>query len=144
VGATRFHIQLPFVLESALAGLAGGIIAAGALFGLRIALIDHRFSHQEFTPVLTHGDVWTVIGYVIVAGMVASSLMAFIALRRHVNAAEPKRPSRSLRKSIPPPRATREQEPAKQPVAGAIVTYGPKGSTGVPGAHVSNGSHRRR
>ena len=61
VGATRFHIQLPFVLESALAGLAGGIIAGGALFGLRIALIDHRFSHQEFTPVLSHSDVWTVI-----------------------------------------------------------------------------------
>jgi cell division transport system permease protein len=144
VGATRFHIQLPFVLESALAGLAGGIIAAGALFGLRVALIDHRFSHQEFTPVLTHGDVWTVIGYVIVAGMVASSLMAFIALRRHVNAAEPKRPSRSLRKSIPPPRAGREEGPVKQPLAGAIVTYGPKGSTGVPGAHEPAGSHRRR
>jgi hypothetical protein len=131
------------VLESALAGLAGGIIAAGALFGLRVALIDHRFSHQEFTPVLSHGDVWTVIGYVIVAGMLASSLMAFVALRRHVNAAEPKRPSRSLRKSIPPPRAGAEKV-VKQPLAGAIVTYGPKGSTGVPGAHVANGSHRRR
>ncbi len=84
-----------------------------------------------------------MIVYVIVAGMGASSLMAFIALRRHVSAAEPKRPSRSLRKSIPPPRAARE-EPAKKPLAGAIVTYGPKGSTGSPGAHVPNGSHRRR
>jgi cell division transport system permease protein len=126
VGATRFHIQLPFVIESALAGLAGGIIAGGALFGLRIALIDHRFSHQEFTPVLSHGDVWTVIGYVIVAGMLASSLMAFIALRRHVNAAEPKRPSRSLRKSIPPPRAGVE-EVAKRPAVAPASTVSTAG-----------------
>jgi cell division transport system permease protein len=128
VGATRFHIQLPFVLESAIAGLAGGILAGGALFGLRVALIDHRFSHQQFTPVLTHGDVWTVIGYVLIAGAGASSLMAFIALRRHVNAAEPKKPSRSLRKSIPPPRVALE-ELAKRPMAGA---------SGI------NGNHRRR
>ncbi len=131
VGATRFHIQLPFVLESAIAGLAGGIVAGGALFGLRVALIDHRFSHQEFTPVLSHGDVWTVIAYVLIAGAGASSLMAFIALRRHVNAAEPKRPSRSLRKSIPPPRVGLE-ELAKRPMAT------------VNAASSANGSHRRR
>ena len=29
VGATRIHIQLPFILESAMAGLAGGVVAGG-------------------------------------------------------------------------------------------------------------------
>jgi hypothetical protein len=72
--------------------------------------------------------VWTVIGYVLLAGAGASSLMAFIALRRHVNAAEPKRPSRSLRKSIPPPRVGLE-ELAKKPLVGA---------------NSANGNHRRR
>jgi hypothetical protein len=95
---------------------------------LRIALIDHRFSHQEFTPVLTHGDVWTVIAYVLIAGAGASSLMAFIALRRHVNAAEPKKPSRSLRKSIPPPRVGLEELANKS----------------MAGAQAANGNHRRR
>jgi cell division transport system permease protein len=104
IGATRLHIQLPFVIESALAGLAGGLIAAGTLFGLRIALIDHRFSHQQFTPVLSHGDVWQVIGYVLIAGVGSAALMAFLALHRHVRAAEPKRPTRSLRKTVPAPR----------------------------------------
>ncbi len=131
VGATRFHIQLPFILESAIAGLAGGVLAGASLFGLRIALIDHRFSHQQFTPVLSHGDVWQVIGYVLIAGAAASSLMAFIALRRHVNAAEPKRPSRSLRKSIPSPRAGLE-EVSKRPEPAAASTS------------AANGSHRRR
>ncbi len=112
VGATRIHIQLPFILESALAGLAGGLLAGATIFGLRIALIDHRFSHQQFTPVLSHSDVWAVIGYVILAGVGASALMAFIALRRHVRAAEPKRPSRQQRLSgaagVPAPRTSPE------------------------------------
>jgi cell division transport system permease protein len=128
VGATRFHIQLPFILESTIAGLAGGILAAGALLGLRVALIDHRFSHQQFTPVLTHADVWQVIGYVLLVGAGASALMAFIALRRHVKAAEPRRPSRQLRKSIPPPRVGLE-ELAKRPLETANGT---------------NANHRRR
>jgi cell division transport system permease protein len=109
VGATRIHIQLPFILESALAGLAGGALAGGTIFGLRIALIDHRFSHQQFTPVLTHADVWQVIVYVLLASAVASSLMAFVALRRHVRATEPKRPSRSLRKALPEPSIAGEE-----------------------------------
>ncbi len=116
VGATRLHIQLPFILESAIAGLAGGVLAAGAILGLRVALIDHRFSHQQFTPVLTAADVWQVIFYVLIAGAGASSLMAFIALRRHVRAAEPKRPSRQLRKAVPPPRATVE-DPSRVPLS---------------------------
>ncbi len=128
VGATRMHIQLPFVLESTIAGLAGGVVAGGALYGLRIALIDHRFSHQQFTPVLTAGDVWKVIFYVLLAGAASSALMAFFALRRHVRAAEPKRPSRSLRKMVPPPRT------ASEPV------------TGGPGHKVvlAGSGHRRR
>ena len=110
IGATRLHVQLPFVLESAMAGLAGGLMAGGALYGLRVALIDHRFSRQQFTPVLTHGDVWQVISYVVIAGVVAAALMASLALRRHVRAAEPKRPSRSLRKAVPTPRAAHPSE----------------------------------
>jgi cell division transport system permease protein len=108
VGATRMHIQLPFIIESMIAGLAGGVVAGGTLYGLRIALIDHRFSHQQFTPVLSGGDVWQVIGYVLIAGAGSSALMAFFALRRHVRAAEPKRPSRQLRKLVPPPRTPAE------------------------------------
>jgi cell division transport system permease protein len=102
VGATRLHIQLPFILESMIAGLTGGVLAGGTLYALRIILIDHRFSHQQFTPVLTGGDVWQVIFYVLLAGAGSAALMAFFALRRHVRAAEPKRPSRSDFTSVPP------------------------------------------
>jgi cell division transport system permease protein len=116
IGATRLHIQLPFVLESAMAGLAGGVIAAGTLFGLRVALIDHRFSHQQFTPVLTHGDVWQVIIYVLIAGVLAAALMAFLALRRHVRAAEPKRPSRAMRRAVPAPREAHRSEQVRETV----------------------------
>jgi cell division transport system permease protein len=133
VGATRIHIQLPFILESALAGLAGGVLAGGTIFGLRVVLIDHRFSHQQFTPVLSHGDVWAVIGYVVLAGVGASALMAFIALRRHVRAAEPKRPSRQqrqLRGNVPAPRT------APEPVTAS-------GSQGGPAATPVGGRRRR-
>ncbi len=131
VGATRLHIQLPFILESAIAGLLGGVLAGGTIFGLRIALIDHRFSHQQFTPVLTHGDVWQVIGYVLLAGAVASSLMAFVALRRHVRAAEPKRPTRAMRRTVvPAPRTPVETVPpatATQPSGGSRRTHATAG-----------------
>ena len=125
VGATRMHIQLPFILESTIAGLAGGLIAGGTLFGLRIALIDHRFSHQQFTPVLTHADVWRVIVYVILAGAASSALMAFVALRRHVRAAEPKRPSRALRSAVPAPRTALEPATATATATAAGAASGP-------------------
>jgi cell division transport system permease protein len=133
VGATRIHIQLPFILESALAGLAGGLLAGASILSLRVVLIDHRFSHQQFTPVLSHGDVWAVIGYVILAGVGASALMAFVALRRHVRAAEPKRPSRQqrqLRGTVPAPRT------APEPVTAS-------GSQAGPGATAGGGRRRR-
>ncbi len=125
IGATRLHIQLPFVLESAIAGLAGGLIAGGTLYALRVVLIDHRFSRQQFTPVLTAGDVWQVIAYVVIAGVLAAALMAFLALRRHVRAAEPKPPSRAQRRAVPPPRsAPASESPRTVDVRERVITGG--------------------
>ena len=40
VGASNLYIQLPFILEGAIAGLIGGLFAAILLVGSKIVLID--------------------------------------------------------------------------------------------------------
>jgi len=104
VGASNAYIRAPFVLESAAAGLLGGVLASGALVTLYVVLVRGVFSHQHFTTLITAGDVAKVSGMALVAGVLLSSLMAWVALRRHLRAADPKR--------LPRRRATDVAEPS--------------------------------
>jgi cell division transport system permease protein len=94
VGASNAYIRAPFVLESAAAGLLGGLLASAAMVALYLALVRDVFSHQHFTTLITASDVAKVSLLAIVAGILLSSLMAWVALRRHLKAADPKRPPR--------------------------------------------------
>jgi cell division transport system permease protein len=91
VGASNAYIRAPFVLESAAAGLLGGVLASAALVTLYLVLVRGVFSHQHFTTLITAGDVAAMSLRAIVFGVLLSSLMAWVALRRHLRAADPKR-----------------------------------------------------
>jgi cell division transport system permease protein len=129
VGASNAFIRAPFVLESAAAGLFGGLLASAALIGLYFAMVRNVFSHQHFTTLITGGDVARMSLLAVAAGVLLSSLMAWVALRRHLKAAEPKRASRRRRADIPAPRDGRR------------VGTGPATSAGR-GAPIPSGSHR--
>jgi cell division transport system permease protein len=86
VGATNATIRAPFVLESAAAGGVGGLLAAGALVGVKIYLVDAHFARQTTFPLLGWDAVWPTVAVVVLTGMLASAAMAAAALRRHLRA----------------------------------------------------------
>ncbi len=85
VGATNTTIGAPFVLESAVAAVAGGALAAGVLVAAKVYLVDHRFARQDLFPMFGWSSVWIVVGGVVAGGVVASGAMSFVALRRHLH-----------------------------------------------------------
>ncbi|OAA20118.1 cell division protein FtsX [Frankia sp. EI5c] len=84
VGATNAAIRAPFVLESALAGLVGGLLAVGVLLLAKIYLVDGRFAHQTMFPLFGWDAVWMAAGTVLAVGVTAAAGMASVALRRHL------------------------------------------------------------
>jgi cell division transport system permease protein len=103
VGASNAYIRAPFVLESAASGLLGGVLAGAALVGLHLGLVRRAFASQHFTTLIGAGDVARVCLLALIAGVALSSAMAWVALRRHLKAADPKRLPRRRASDVPEP-----------------------------------------
>ncbi|MBX6388306.1 MAG: FtsX-like permease family protein [Frankia sp.] len=86
VGATNATIRAPFVLECGLAGLAGGLVAGGALVAAKVFLVDGHFGHQTTFPLFGWDAVWLSAATVVAIGALAAAAMAVLALRRHLHA----------------------------------------------------------
>ena len=85
VGASNLYIQLPFLLEGAIAGLLGGALASGLLAFGKYALIDRVLRPSiKFTNWVGWDAVFTLIPLLLVAGVVLSSAASFVTLRRHL------------------------------------------------------------
>ncbi len=85
VGASNLYIQLPFLLEGAIAGLLGGALASGLLALGKYALIDRVLRPSiKFTNWVGWDAVFTLIPLLLVAGVVLSSAASFVTLRRHL------------------------------------------------------------
>src|SRR5690625_7975641 len=55
VGASNFYIQLPFLLEGAIAGLIGGLIASGFIVATRFTLLTQIEGWFQFDVALGPG-----------------------------------------------------------------------------------------
>ncbi|WP_174549502.1 permease-like cell division protein FtsX [Nocardiopsis trehalosi] len=84
VGASNFYIQLPFLLEGAVAGLLGGIIASGFIVAARVFLLDRIQSWFQFDVTLTAGAVASVIGVSLILGVLLCTVTSFLTLRRYL------------------------------------------------------------
>src|SRR3954468_4888377 len=69
VGASNLYIQLPFVLEGAIAGLIGGVIAAILLVGSKVLLIGQLESSLSLATKLSWTQVAGVIIFSIAVGV---------------------------------------------------------------------------
>ena len=86
VGASDLYIQGPFVLESAVAGLIGGILGAGAVALLKIVLIDGGV-HAMFGNVVNYvgwGAVVSILPILLVVGVVLAGLTSLLTLQRYL------------------------------------------------------------
>jgi cell division transport system permease protein len=84
VGATRWMVQLPFVIEAMIAAAVGGVLAMGALALGRVALVDSVLGQQVGSGVLPTVDGNSIIivgGTVALCGVAVSALTAWITLR---------------------------------------------------------------
>ncbi|MGV9311611.1 permease-like cell division protein FtsX [Streptomyces sp. NPDC003691] len=87
VGASSFYIQLPFILEAAIAGLLGGLLAVAMLITGRYFLIDHGLALAEKMPLINFigwDALVTKLPLVVAIGLLMPALAAFIALRKYL------------------------------------------------------------
>ena len=85
VGASKFYIQLPFLLESVIAALLGASIAVAAIVGVKIALVDRFLEPQfQFTPFVGWDSVWQISFVLVVLGVGLSAVAAVLTLRRYL------------------------------------------------------------
>ncbi|NGO78349.1 ABC transporter permease [Streptomyces sp. YC504] len=87
VGASSFYIQLPFIAEAAFAGVLGAGLAAILLVSGRYFMIDGGLHLAEKMPLVNFvgmGEVFAVLPFVIVIGLLMPALAAFFALRKYL------------------------------------------------------------
>jgi cell division transport system permease protein len=83
VGASNFAIQVPFILEGTVIGVAGSALA------VLLLIVFREFVHSELkTPLLVQFGEWSMLGFalpiVILIGIVLPSLASFLTLQRHL------------------------------------------------------------
>ncbi|MDT0301633.1 permease-like cell division protein FtsX [Streptomonospora wellingtoniae] len=84
VGASNFYIQLPFLLEGAIAGLIGGVIASGFIVAARYLLLTRIQEWFQFDVTLSTGSLMSVIGVTLILGILLCTVASFLTLRRYL------------------------------------------------------------
>jgi len=87
VGASRWYTQLPFVLEAAVAGLAGALLAIGGLFAAKFLFVDKTLAEpirSGIVPPIDVGTILTISPYVAGVGVLLASIAAYVTLRLYV------------------------------------------------------------
>ena len=85
VGASSFSIQLPFLLEGAIAGFLGAALASGSFVLIKSVLVDRILAPNfPITRFITWGDVWLSSGVVLVTGVALAAIASFLTLMKYL------------------------------------------------------------
>lgn len=85
VGASNFYIQLPFLLEAAIAAAVGATIATGGLVLVKIFVIDRVLAPAfQFTAFVGWEAVWSIVPILFITGIALACLAAFLTLRKYL------------------------------------------------------------
>jgi len=85
VGASSFSIQLPFLLEGAIAGFLGALLASGAFVLLKTILVDRILvPNFPFGRFISWSDVWLSSVVVFVIGVALAAIASFFALLKYL------------------------------------------------------------
>ena len=87
VGASRWYTQLPFILEAAIAGLIGGLLAAGGLILTKVLFIERTLAGPIkagiIPPVEWDAIIWNSV-IVSGVGVALAGIAAYVTLRLYV------------------------------------------------------------
>jgi len=85
VGASNFYIQLPFLLEGAIAGAIGASLATGLVSGAKFAGVDRYLEPNfRFTPFIGWDAVLSTVPWLFAFGVGVSALVSAVTLRRYL------------------------------------------------------------
>jgi cell division transport system permease protein len=85
VGASNFYIRLPFILEGAISGAVGAVLATGLVIGAKWGGVDHYLEPNfRFTSFIGWGAVFTTIPWLFLFGVGGSALVSAVTLRRYL------------------------------------------------------------
>jgi cell division transport system permease protein len=87
VGASRWYTQLPFILEAAIAGLIGGLLAAGGLILTKVLFVDRTLAGPIKAGIIPQVEWTDVIGNSLIisgGGVLLAATAAYITLRLYV------------------------------------------------------------
>ena len=83
VGATNWHIRVPFLIEGVMEGLLGAGAAVLGLFIMNGLFIDPLRGKVGFLPLVgTHQIIWPATPVLLGAGVVVATVASFLATRR--------------------------------------------------------------
>ncbi|MEZ5117101.1 MAG: permease-like cell division protein FtsX [Candidatus Nanopelagicales bacterium] len=85
VGASNFYIQLPFLLEAAIAAAVGALLAIGGLIVVKAVLIDQVLAPAfQFTAFIGWDSIATIAPIVFLTGTILAAGAAFFTLRKYL------------------------------------------------------------
>jgi cell division transport system permease protein len=84
VGASNFYVQLPFLVEGVIAGMAGWLVAAGLLVAVKSLWLDTLQQYFQFNVQLTTTDLVEVIILSMILGVLLTGATSFLTLRRYL------------------------------------------------------------
>jgi cell division transport system permease protein len=87
VGASRWYTQLPFILEAALAGLIGALLAIGGLVVTKILFVDKTLAgpiRAGIIPPVDWGQIAFISPVIAAAGVGLAAVAAYVTLRLYV------------------------------------------------------------
>ncbi len=85
VGASNFSIQLPFLLEGAISGFLGALLATGSFVLLKGVLVDKILEPNfPITRFIGWSDVWLSSGAVFIIGVALAAIASSLALVKYL------------------------------------------------------------
>ncbi|MEU8917174.1 MULTISPECIES: permease-like cell division protein FtsX [Streptomyces] len=85
VGASSFYIQMPFILEAAIAGLLGAAFACVLIVGGKYILVNNWLAEKiQVINFIGWDSVAAVLPLVLLIGLLMPALAAFFALRKYL------------------------------------------------------------
>jgi cell division transport system permease protein len=84
VGASNLFIQLPFMLEGAIAATVGAAVAVGALWlGVRYLVTDWLGTQVQWIDYVDSTDVLAIAPFLLVVAIVLAAISSVVTLSRY-------------------------------------------------------------
>lgn len=84
VGASNLFIQLPFMLEGAIAATVGAVLSVAGLWaGVKYLVTDWLGGQIVWIPYVTTGEVWTIAPLLVAAAILLAAVSSLVTLSRY-------------------------------------------------------------